>query len=284
MQTLHTIAEIRAQIGRWKHDGLRVGFVPTMGNLHVGHISLISAALQHADRVVASVFVNPTQFGPNEDFDAYPRTLADDQRQLAEAGCHLLFAPSVDEIYPEKNRTWVDVDDLGDYLCGASRPGHFRGVTTVVSKLFNIVQPDIACFGEKDFQQLAIIRRMAKDLFMPLEIIGVPTARNANGLALSSRNGYLSDAEKTQASALYRTLQQIKQRIEDGANDYSALLASASNELSQLGFSMDYLSIADAATLAPATANSNELVIAVAAKLGKTRLIDNVTFRIEQGE
>jgi pantoate--beta-alanine ligase len=229
---------------------------------------------------VASVFVNPTQFGPSEDFDSYPRTLDADSRQLAEAGCHLLFAPSVDEMYPEKNRTWVDVDDLGDYLCGASRPGHFRGVTTVVSKLLHIVQPDVACFGEKDFQQLAIIRRMVRDLFFPVEIVGVPTCREASGLAMSSRNGYLSDAEKAQAAEIHKVLQALKDEIRVQSGDYRALESKYSQTLESKGFKVDYLSIANADTLAPATLPDRHLVIAVAAKLGSTRLIDNVSFTL----
>ncbi|MCB1837147.1 MAG: pantoate--beta-alanine ligase [Alcanivoracaceae bacterium] len=280
MLTVHSIAEVRDQVRAWKQAGLRVGFVPTMGNLHAGHISLVREALAHSDRVVASVFVNPTQFGPSEDFDSYPRTLDADSRQLAEAGCHLLFAPSVDEMYPEKNRTWVDVDDLGNYLCGASRPGHFRGVTTVVSKLFHIVQPDVACFGEKDFQQLAIIRRMVRDLFFPVNIIGVPTSREASGLAMSSRNGYLSDAEKAQAAEIHKVLQALKDEIRVQSGDYRALESKYSHTLEAKDFKVDYLSIANADTLAPATLPDRHLVIAVAAKLGDTRLIDNVSFTL----
>lgn len=280
MLTVHSVAEVRDQVRAWKQAGLRVGFVPTMGNLHAGHISLVREALAHSDRVVASVFVNPTQFGPSEDFDSYPRTLDADSRQLAEAGCHLLFAPSVDEMYPEKNRTWVDVDDLGNYLCGASRPGHFRGVTTVVSKLFHIVQPDVACFGEKDFQQLAIIRRMVRDLFFPVNIIGVPTSREASGLAMSSRNGYLSDAEKAQAAEIHKVLQALKDEIRVQSGDYRALESKYSHTLEAKGFKVDYLSIANADTLAPATLPDRHLVIAVAAKLGDTRLIDNVSFTL----
>ena len=280
MLTVHSIAEVRDQVRAWKQAGLRVGFVPTMGNLHAGHISLVHEALKHSDRVVASVFVNPTQFGPSEDFDSYPRTLDADSRQLAEAGCHLLFAPSVDEMYPEKNRTWVDVDDLGDYLCGASRPGHFRGVTTVVSKLLHIVQPDVACFGEKDFQQLVIIRRMVRDLFFPVDIIGVPTRREASGLAMSSRNGYLSDAEKARAAEIHKVLQALKDEIRVQSGDYRALESKYSQTLESKGFKVDYLSIANADTLAPATLPDRHLVIAVAAKLGSTRLIDNVSFTL----
>ncbi|MFN3714666.1 MAG: pantoate--beta-alanine ligase [Alcanivoracaceae bacterium] len=280
MRTVHTIAEVRQQVRDWRQAGLTIGFVPTMGNLHAGHISLIDEARHHADKVVASIFVNPTQFGPSEDFASYPRTLDADSEKLATAGCDLLFAPSVDEMYPEKNRTWVDVDDLGDHLCGASRPGHFRGVSTVVSKLFNIVLPDIACFGEKDFQQLAIIRRMVQDLFFPVRIIGVATAREANGLAMSSRNGYLSAAQKAQAGAIHATLQALKARIEAGERDYPALVQAGTDQLTQAGFAVDYLSISHAGTLAPAALPDRQLLIAVAAKLGATRLIDNVSLSI----
>ncbi len=280
MRTLHTIAELRAQVRDWKREGLVVGFVPTMGNLHAGHISLIAEARRHADKVIASVFVNPTQFGPNEDFDSYPRTLDADSEKLAAAECDLLFAPSVDEMYPEKNRTWVDVDDLGDYLCGASRPGHFRGVTTVVSKLFNIVQPDIACFGEKDFQQLAIIRRMVTDLFFPVQVIGVPTCRESNGLAMSSRNGYLNAEQKQQAAEIYKVLQALAAEIRVQPGDYRTLESKYSQTLQASGFDVDYLKIANADSLAPAERPDRHLVIAVAAKLGTTRLIDNVSLTI----
>ena len=282
MQTVHTIAEVRQQVRNWKLAGLKVGFVPTMGNLHAGHIHLVTEALKLADKVVASVFVNPTQFGPSEDFDAYPRTLDDDQAKLAGAGCDLLFAPSVDEMYPRRNLTWVDVDELGDHLCGASRPGHFRGVTTVVSKLFNIVQPDLACFGEKDFQQLAVIRRMTSDLFFPVEIIGVPTVREPSGLAMSSRNGYLSAQEKADAAVLQATLQAMKADIEAGADDWRALESKYSQTLEAKGFKVDYLSIAQAESMAPASLPDSQLVIAVAAKLGSTRLIDNVRVAVER--
>lgn len=280
MQTLHTIAEVRRQVRDWKMQNLKVAFVPTMGNLHAGHISLVTEALKHADRVVASIFVNPTQFGPNEDFDSYPRTLDNDCAQLAEGGCHLVFVPSVDEMYPERNGTWVDVDDLGDTLCGASRPGHFRGVTTVVSKLFNIVQPDVACFGEKDFQQLAVLRRMTKDLFFPIEIVGVPTCREASGLAMSSRNGYLSAPEKQLAAEIHKVLQALKAEIMVKSADFRSLESKYSQTLEAKGFRVDYLQIADADTLLPATLPSSRLVVAVAAKLGGTRLIDNVVLTI----
>lgn len=277
MDIVHTIADLRQQVRDWRRAGLSVGFVPTMGNLHAGHISLICAARQQADRVVASIFVNPTQFGPNEDFDTYPRTLNADAEQLRSAQCDLLFAPSVDEIYPDKNLTWVDVDSLGDYLCGSRRPGHFRGVTTVVSKLLNIVSPDIICLGQKDFQQLAIIRRMVKDLFIPVQIIAVPTLREPNGLAMSSRNGYLSVEAKQQAAHINKVLQALSAVIQAGSNDYRALESEYLQTLETSGFNVDYLSIANADTLMPATSPDSHLVVAVAAKLGVTRLIDNVT-------
>ncbi|MCC1497892.1 pantoate--beta-alanine ligase [Alcanivorax sp. 1008] len=280
MKTVHNIVELRQQIHDWRQGGLKIGFVPTMGNLHAGHISLIDEARRHADKVVASIFVNPTQFGPSEDFDSYPRTLEADSEKLGMAHCDLLFAPPVEEMYPEKNRTWVDVDELGDHLCGASRPGHFRGVSTVVSKLLNIVQPDIACFGEKDFQQLAVIRRMVQDLFFPVEIIGVATAREANGLALSSRNGYLSAEQKDRAAAIYATLQDLKARIQGGERDFPALVKLGTDKLRQAGFDVDYLNISNADTLIPVSSPDSHLVIAVAAKLGGTRLIDNVTLSI----
>lgn len=282
MQTVHTIADVRAQVRAWRLAGKRVGFVPTMGNLHSGHIQLVHRALELTDHVVASVFVNPTQFGPSEDFDSYPRTLEDDAAKLADAGCDLLFAPSVEEMYPRQNFTWVDVDQLGDTLCGASRPGHFRGVTTVVSKLFNIVQPDLACFGEKDFQQLAVIRRMSEDLFFPIEIVGVPTVREESGLAMSSRNGYLSEAEKRQGALIQQTLAAMKTAIEAGDADFRSLESKYSQTLEGSGFKVDYLSIAHADDMQPATLPDRPLVIAVAAKLGGTRLIDNVLVAVER--
>lgn len=280
MQTLNTIAETRQQVRAWQAQGLTVGFVPTMGNLHAGHIRLVTEARQHADKVVASVFVNPTQFGPNEDFDAYPRTLAADQEKLAAAGTDLLFAPPVDEMYPETTLTWVDVDHLGDHLCGASRPGHFRGVSTVVSKLFNIVTPDIACFGEKDFQQLAVIRRMVRDLCFGVRIIGVATEREADGLAMSSRNGYLSPEERALAPQVYAHLQQARDAIEAGERDYPGLQQRLSASLDNLGFRVDYLTVVNADTVSPATPQDTDLRVAVAARLGRTRLIDNIPVAI----
>ena len=281
MQTAHTVSQVREVVRGWHREGLSVGFVPTMGNLHSGHISLVREALARCDKVVVSIFVNPTQFGPNEDFDRYPRTLDADAAQLVDAGAALLFAPSVEEMYPlGKNQTWVDVDGLGDYLCGASREGHFRGVTTVVSKLFNIVQPDVAVFGEKDFQQLAILRRMCEELLFPIKIVGAPTSRENDGLAKSSRNGFLSESERKLAPAIHSNLQALRSDIERGERDYRALEQRYTDQLNGAGFQVDYLTIADSRTLAPADKSDAHLVIAVAAKLGQTRLIDNVSLAV----
>ncbi len=281
MQTVHTVSQVREYVRGWHQKGLSVGFVPTMGNLHDGHISLIKEARARCDVVVVSIFVNPTQFGPNEDFDRYPRTLDADAAALVDAGTDLLFAPSVEEMYPlGQNQTWVDVDGLGDYLCGASRAGHFRGVTTVVSKLFNIVQPDVAVFGEKDFQQLAILRRMSEELLFPIKIVGASTSRESDGLARSSRNGFLNESERTLAPQLYQTLQQLKADIEAGEQDYRGLESRYRDSLEQAGFQVDYLTVANARSLAPAGADDSDLVVAVAAKLGNTRLIDNVSLAV----
>ncbi len=280
MLTLHTIDEVRAQVRAWKAAGLRVACVPTMGNLHAGHLRLVSVARQHADKVVASVFVNPTQFGPNEDFDSYPRTLETDREKLATAGTHLLFAPPVEEMYPGPSLTWVDVEQLGDHLCGASRPGHFRGVSTVVSKLFHIMEPDVACFGEKDYQQLAIIRRMVKDLCFAVEVVGVPTERESDGLAMSSRNGYLTPAQRAVAPQVHAHLLQARDALTSGETDFDGLVARLSGSLETHGFQVDYLQIMDAAQLVPATLESREIRVAVAARLGKTRLIDNIAVAI----
>ena len=255
-----------------------IAFVPTMGNLHAGHIALVKKAGQRADFVVASIFVNPLQFGPNEDLDNYPRTLAADQEKLFDAGCHLLFAPSVEEMYPhgQANQTIVRVPGVSEGLCGGSRPGHFDGVSTVVSKLFNMVLPDLAVFGQKDFQQLAVIRTMVRDLNMPVQIISEPTVRDVDGLALSSRNGYLSVDERATAPLLYRTLTQLKDAIQNGRRDYSTLVAEGLESLRAAGLRPDYLEIRNAIDLQPVSDASAELVILAAAFLGKTRLIDNL--------
>lgn len=281
METVESIQAVREQVAAWKRQGLRVGFVPTMGNLHSGHLALVHAAREHSDRILASVFVNPTQFGPGEDYESYPRTLAEDQRQLAAAGTDLVFAPPVEEMYPDgEPLTRVNVDQLDQHLCGASRPGHFRGVATVVAKLFNIVQPDLAAFGEKDYQQLAIIRRMTRDLCLPVEILGVPTVREADGLAVSSRNQYMSDSERSLAPELYRHLEQAREAIVAGERNYPDLCQRLGRSLEEQGFRVDYFEVVNADTLAPAAPDDRYLVVAAAAWLGKPRLIDNIALEI----
>lgn len=278
MNTVKTVRELRAAVARARSEGKRIGFVPTMGNLHSGHAALVTKACQRVDFVVASIFVNPLQFGANEDLDSYPRTLAADQERLLQAGCHLLFAPTVDEIYPHGmgGQTRVSVPQLSEGLCGASRPGHFEGVATVVSKLFNMVQPDLAVFGQKDFQQLAVIRALVRDLNMPIQIIGEPTVRAEDGLALSSRNGYLSAEQRAIAPVLYQVLRQMAEAIGKGERDYPALIAAGQLRLAEAGMRVDYLEVRQALSLRPAVAEDRDLVILGAAFLGTTRLIDNL--------
>lgn len=278
MDIVHSLTELRKVIADGRRQGDTVGFVPTMGNLHEGHLTLIDAALKASDLVICSVFVNPLQFGENEDFDAYPRTLEEDSRLLEARGCHILFAPTVADVYPGgiQNETRVHVPGLTKHHCGASREGHFDGVTTVVSKLFNMVQPDIAVFGEKDYQQLTVIRKMAKDLCFPINIIGVTTSREENGLARSSRNNYLSLVEKQEAVLIYQALQESKVALEKGGSDFASLRNNAINLLEQNGFIVDYFNFASAETLEPADENEIDIVIMAAAHLGSTRLIDNI--------
>ncbi len=278
MNTVHTVAQLRAALARARQEGKRIGLVPTMGNLHEGHIALVEMALRRTDHVVVSIFVNPLQFGPNEDLDSYPRTLAEDQRRLLDAGAHTVFAPSVNEMYPEgmQGHTLVSVPVVSDGLCGASRPGHFDGVATVVTKLLNMVQPDVAVFGEKDFQQLAVIRKMALDLCLPVQIMGAPIVRAADGLALSSRNGYLDENERRVAPQLYQTLQQLAGQLLAGRRDFDTLLEEARQQLQQAGFRPDYLELRDTTTLQPADEHSRDITILAAAFLGRTRLIDNL--------
>ena len=278
MNTVKTVRELRAAIARARSEGKQIGLVPTMGNLHSGHAALVTKAAQQVDFVVASIFVNPLQFGANEDLDTYPRTLAADQETLLQAGCHLLFAPTVEEIYPHgmTGLTRVSAAQLSNELCGSRRPGHFDGVTTVVSKLFNMVQPDLAIFGQKDYQQLAVIRAMVHDLNMPIQIIGEPTVRAEDGLALSSRNGYLTEEQRALAPTLYRQLNEMVQAIKAGERSYSALVSQHVARIEAAGFRPDYLEIRHALTLQPAQADDRDLVILVAAYLGTTRLIDNV--------
>jgi pantoate--beta-alanine ligase len=278
MDTVTTIAAVRARVRGWHREGLRVAFVPTMGNLHAGHVSLIEAARQRGDRFVASIFVNPMQFGPNEDFAHYPRTPQQDERMLAAAGCSLMFTPEVGEIYPHgaERATRVEVPGLSRMLDGEFRPGHFEGVTTVVAKLFHIVEPDVAVFGEKDFQQLTVIRRMVAELCMPVEIVAAPTVRDADGLAMSSRNQYLTAAERALAPRIYATLEQAAVRLRSGEADFASIERAGVQALTQAGFAPEYFAVRQAADLASPTPAARTLVVLTAARLGKARLIDNV--------
>ena len=273
MRLLKNLASLR----QWRSQQQRtVALVPTMGNLHEGHLSLVKKAQQQADVVVVSIFVNPMQFGANEDLESYPRTLQADCQALEQLGVDAVFTPQVDDMYPRglEAQTRIEVPGISDILCGASRPGHFVGVATIVCKLFNMVQPQVAVFGEKDFQQLQVIRLMTQDLSLPVDIIGVPTAREPSGLAMSSRNGYLSEAQKQQAASIYRTLQQLAQKLQQGAPQDAQRWAV--EELSRMGFEVDYVEIRNADSLQPATAADAKWVALVAAKLGSTRLIDNL--------
>ncbi|TAN49794.1 MAG: pantoate--beta-alanine ligase [Methylococcaceae bacterium] len=318
MQTLHTVSSVREHLHHWRKQGQSIGFVPTMGNLHAGHIHLVEQARRLANRVIVSIFVNPTQFGINEDYGSYPRTPEQDAAHLAAAGTDLLFLPGVAEMFPRLDRpaAYVEVPALSEDLCGHYRPGHFRGVATVVCKLFNVVQPDLALFGEKDYQQLTVIRRMVADLNLPVSIHGVPTVRDADGLALSSRNGYLSPDERALAPRLYQALTEAAARIRAGATDFAGLEQQQLAHLRQAGFEPDYFSIRRAEDLAPPDCHESrgdlihplplgegrgegndhgahaapdnerrvrhdrlgdtELVILTAARLGRTRLIDNL--------
>lgn len=280
MNTINCVAQLRTAVAQARAAGQRIAFVPTMGNLHAGHIALITQAVARADFVVASIFVNPLQFGPNEDLDSYPRTLAADQNKLTDAGCNLLFTPVVEDIYPDgmAEHTIVSVPGVSSGLCGGSRPGHFDGVSTIVCKLLNMVQPDLALFGEKDYQQLAVIRKMVSDLSMPIEICGVPIVRDTDGLALSSRNGYLSAQQRANAPALQQCMHSVKAHIIKGNRDYAALFAQFDTDLQDAGFRLDYVELRDALSLQPADAESTQLVLLAAAYLGPTRLIDNLIF------
>ncbi len=283
MKCVDQAAQLREQIRQWRTERLRIGFVPTMGNLHQGHLTLVKTALQHADKVVVSIFVNPMQFERADDLANYPRTLQQDIDQLASAGADLLFTPSADLIYPNglQAQTFVEVPGLSDALEGALRPGHFRGVATIVTKLFNLVQPDLACFGEKDFQQLAVIRQMVTDLSMPIEIIGVPTVRDANGLALSSRNNLLSEQQYQLAPALAKQMHQLGAALKQSPEQAETLIASATAQLNAQGFNTDRIDVVDADTLTPLTSDSSKAVILMAAYLGTTRLIDNLVVALD---
>jgi len=278
MDTVTGSDALHTRLDIWRRAGERIAFVPTMGNLHAGHHSLIRLAKEHGDRVVASIFVNPTQFGPREDFEHYPRTLEQDQKGLAEHGCDLLFAPEVQTMYPYgvAHTVRVEVPDLSGILEGAMRAGHFSGVATVVTKLFNLVQPDVAVFGQKDYQQLLVIRRLAHDLHLPIEILGAPTVREANGLAMSSRNQYLTAAERERAGIIYKTLGAMRDEYQ-GGKPRKNVENDARHALEQAGLRPDYAALRRASDLAePHEADRPPLVALIAAHLGRARLIDNL--------
>lgn len=282
MKTVESIADLRKQITDWRRAGERIAFVPTMGNLHAGHLSLVSRARELGDRVVVSIFVNPLQFGAGEDLDAYPHTPEEDAVQLDSADVDLLFRPQETEVYPRgrEGLTFVEVPGVSDILCGASRPGHFRGVATVVAKLFNLVQPDIACFGQKDYQQLTVLKRMVSDLNFPIAVEGVATMREDDGLAMSSRNGYLSAEERRMAPCLYQVLRQTAERIQEGSQAWQELENRAWQSLKDAGFHPDYVSIRRADDLESPQQGDIDLVILAAARLGKARLIDNLLINL----
>lgn len=279
MQTVETISALRALVARARGEQKKVALVPTMGNLHDGHIALIHCARQRADCVVASIFVNPLQFGANEDLANYPRTPDADREKLVNAGCDVLFAPAVEQIYPDgmRNQAIISVPRVSEGLCGAARPGHFDGMATVVAKLLNIVQPDVAVFGEKDYQQLAVIRSMVRDLNMLTDIVGAPTIRAADGLALSSRNGNLSEQQRRIAPVLYASLKQMAASIRELHQVDESLLQACRLSLIDAGVDLDYFEIRNAQDLSPAREGAAQLVLLVAARIGTTRLIDNLT-------
>lgn len=283
MQIVHTAKELREIIKQKKREGLKIGLVPTMGSLHEGHLTLVREAQKVSDFVVATIFVNPTQFCGGEDFESYPRKLEADAKKLESGKCDLLFAPSATEVYPNHNEDWVkiSVKDITQKHCGSRRPGHFEGVALVVTKLFNFVTPDVALFGKKDFQQLAVIRRLTQALSFGIDIIGVETIREESGLAKSSRNAYLSDLEIIRASNIYSVLRKAKQKIMNGRKDYDQIAEKAQEDLMSEGFDPEYFNICNADTLKLATSEDTNIVILTAAKLGDTRLIDNIDFQIE---
>ena len=282
MDIVASTADLRARVHSWRGQQDRIAFVPTMGNLHAGHLKLVRHARAIAGHVVVSIFVNPMQFGPGEDYETYPRTLEVDTAALRQADADLLFVPAVDEIYPGEmeSTTRVVVPGLGDILCGAFRPGFFTGVATVVTRLLNLVQPDVAVFGEKDYQQLVLVRRMASELCLPVSIEGVATEREPDGLAMSSRNGYLGPGERATAPILYRTLAEVKAAVECGAADYDILERAAMDALTRAGFRPDYVSIRRAFDLGAPAAGDAALRVLAAAWLGPARLIDNLEITV----
>ncbi len=282
MEVVSTRDEIRELCEGWRHHGEHVALVPTMGNLHSGHLSLVELAREHAERVVVTVFVNPTQFGVGEDFDDYPRTIKRDSQRLRKCDADVLFTPDVETVYPFgiEHATVVSVPGLTRNFCGASRPGHFDGVTTVVARLFALVQPDVAVFGQKDYQQQLVIRHMTTDLSLPVRIITVATVREDDGLAMSSRNSYLTDEERAVAPELYKALQAIGKELQDGKRDFAGLEETASRELAGKGFEPEYIAIRRAQNLDDPDRDCDELVVLAAAGLGKARLIDNIVVTV----
>lgn len=282
MKVVHSKEDLGEQVAEWRHNGEHVALVPTMGSLHNGHLSLVESAKEHAERVVVSIFVNPTQFGAGEDYDKYPRTLEMDKRRLKTTGTDLIFAPDVETVYPfgTENATVVSVPGLTENFCGASRPGHFDGVTSVVARFFAIVQPDVAVFGQKDYQQQLVIRYMAEDMSLPISIITAETVREDDGLAMSSRNAYLSDKERRVAPVLYRTLSKIGEEVQNGRRNFDELESQAEKELADAGFKVDYFAIRRAQNLEVPDRDCDELVVLTAARLGSTRLIDNIVVTV----
>lgn len=278
MQIVTDIKSLRETRRQWQTDRQAIAFVPTMGNLHEGHLKLVKEAKKHANKVVVSIFVNPLQFGPDEDLDAYPRTMEQDKASLAELGVDVLFMPNASDIYSRglEQQTFVEVPGLSYMICGASRPGHFRGVATIVCKLFNMVQPNMAFFGEKDFQQLQVIKAMVTDLSMNLTIHGVPTEREVDGLAMSSRNNYLNKEQRALAPGLYQLISQMAEEIKGGRRDFSVMLQENKARLASIGFKPDYIDIRSAESLLQPSHEDKELVILGAGFLGKTRIIDNI--------
>ena len=284
MQVIQDPTLLRSEIKKLKQQGAQVSFVPTMGNLHQGHLTLVKAGQQHADISVVSIFVNPMQFNNQSDLDNYPKTLAEDCAKLEQAGVDIVFTPSADVIYPNglNAQTFIEVPGMSDCLEGELRPGHFRGVSTIVTKLFNLVQPDVACFGEKDFQQLSIIQQMVTDLAMPINIIPVATVREASGLAMSSRNGKLSADEKLIAPKLAEVMNNLGKSVQSNLENYKQSIKDASQALDQLGFKTDKIHVVDPITLAPLNTASKQAVVLMAAFLGETRLIDNLVVNLRQ--
>jgi pantoate--beta-alanine ligase len=282
MLVVHTKEELHEQIADWRSRGDHVALVPTMGNLHMGHLALVELAREHAERVIVSIFVNPAQFGEGEDYDEYPRSLERDTLRLKKSAADLVFAPNVETVYPFglDMATTVSVPGLTENFCGASRPGHFDGVTTVVARLFAMVMPDVAIFGQKDYQQQLVIRHMTTDLGLPIKIITAETVRDDDGLALSSRNSYLTDEERTKAPILYESLRAVGSELQNGMRNFEELEQVGRSRLVEAGFDVDYFAIRRAQNLEPPNRDCDELVILVAARLGKARLIDNIVVTI----